>query len=154
MFAEDVTDEELAKLPTCLCCVGRGDLTRSPNWKCSVCGTHTRVDWRNYNNPHCGDHRNHYFLNYHCRYCIFCSERCRDLALKRRAARIRRRHDEPPPDTICAVCGNPFTARRFDALTCSPACRQKQYRRRKSVTEPAAGPFSARRNIRTARPVP
>jgi hypothetical protein len=126
------------KLPTCLCCIGREQL--NPNWTCSVCDTRMRVDAWNNENPYCGDHRDHYFLNEHCRYCVFCSEQCRDLALQRRAARQRRRSGQPIPDTICAVCGNPFTARRFDALTCSPACRQKQYRRRKSVTENDAGP--------------
>ena len=31
----------------------------------------------------------------------------------------------------CAVCGERFQPSRADALTCSPACRQKAYRRRR-----------------------
>jgi predicted nucleic acid-binding Zn ribbon protein len=135
-----MTDEEIAKLPTCLCCVGTQQL--NPNWTCSVCGARLRADRRNHANPYCGNHRDHYFLSEHCRYCVFCSERCRDVALKRRAARLRRLNGEPTPDTICTVCGNPFIARRFNALTCSPACRQKQYRRRKALQNEALGQMS------------
>jgi hypothetical protein len=54
---------------------------------------------------------------------VFCSARCRWRwgNAAHRAARL------PKP---CAVCGTPFTARR-DAMTCSAACRQRAYRRRR-----------------------
>jgi predicted nucleic acid-binding Zn ribbon protein len=35
--------------------------------------------------------------------------------------------------TICACCGETFAAKRSDAVTCSPACRQTLYRRRQGV---------------------
>ena len=35
-----------------------------------------------------------------------------------------------PVSIACSVCGKTFTPPRTDARTCSPACRQKAYRRR------------------------
>ena len=56
----------------------------------------------------------------------FCSERCakRCYRAKERERRAEQRLKE------CAVCGETFEATRSDAKTCSPACRQKAYRRR------------------------
>src|ERR1041384_6738974 len=45
-------------------------------------------------------------------------------------ARPRTRHQAK-----CRVCRTRFRPVRVDALTCSPACRQKAYRTRLSVTE-------------------
>jgi hypothetical protein len=33
-------------------------------------------------------------------------------------------------DLYCAACGSAFTASRWDARYCSPACRQRAYRQR------------------------
>ena len=56
----------------------------------------------------------------------FCCEKCRAKAyrISRRAKTAEAREKE------CPVCGEAFTAERSDAVTCSPACRQKAYRRR------------------------
>ena len=63
-----------------------------------------------------------YFRRLH----LFCSGRCRGLhynhVRSERGARAR--------EKVCAVCGEEFTAKRADAKTCSPACKQKAYRRR------------------------
>src|SRR3954453_18885043 len=40
------------------------------------------------------------------------------------------------PKVRCSTCRTPFVPSRSDARTCSPACRQKAYRRRLSVTQP------------------
>lgn len=60
----------------------------------------------------------------------FCCDQCAWLAASARrgarAAALRTRR--------CVSCGQSFTAPRKDAVTCSPACRQKAYRQRKSVT--------------------
>ncbi len=60
---------------------------------------------------------------------VFCSERCRWTCYNHwrneRAARARRK--------VCEVCEEPFTASRQDARTCSAACKQKAYRRRKGT---------------------
>jgi hypothetical protein len=51
----------------------------------------------------------------------------------------------------CCVCGSSFKPRRFDARTCSPACRQRLYRQRKRVvTDNEAGTQAAPFNIRNA----
>lgn len=56
----------------------------------------------------------------------YCSQRCvNDAYMERR----RQRH-EAQLQKVCAVCGKPFTARRADAMYCSPACKQTAYRRR------------------------
>lgn len=56
----------------------------------------------------------------------YCSDRCRnDAYLERR----RQRHAASLRKT-CAVCGKPFTAKRADAIYCSPACKQAAYRGR------------------------
>jgi hypothetical protein len=45
----------------------------------------------------------------------------------------------PEPKRLrCPVCDKKFTPRRSDAITCSPACRQKAYRRRQNPPARAA----------------
>ena len=39
-------------------------------------------------------------------------------------------------DKTCEACGRPFTPKRVDARTCSPACRQKLYRLEKARATP------------------
>ncbi len=36
-------------------------------------------------------------------------------------------------EKVCATCGTEFVAKRADTKTCSPACRQKAYRRRRGT---------------------
>ncbi len=59
---------------------------------------------------------------------VFCCERCRwtyyNTARNQRTAQARQK--------VCEVCGEEFTAKRRDAKTCSPACKQKAYRQRRS----------------------
>ena len=57
----------------------------------------------------------------------FCSKPCR------RAYHNQLRKDERAEarKKICEVCGEEFPANRRDTKTCSPACKQKAYRRRK-----------------------
>jgi hypothetical protein len=59
------------------------------------------------------------------RHAIACSEACRKAFY--RAQYFRRKGSRERP---CEVCGEVFTQTRSDAKTCSPACRQKAYRRR------------------------
>ncbi len=60
---------------------------------------------------------------------VFCCARCQwtryNGARNERNARAR--------EKVCEVCERPFTAARRDAKTCSPACKQKAYRRRKGA---------------------
>jgi hypothetical protein len=56
---------------------------------------------------------------------VACSEVCR-----RKVHAAIRRAKGGSREKTCTVCGRPFTAPRCDALTCSPACRQKAYRQR------------------------
>ncbi len=51
----------------------------------------------------------------------YCSVACRDA-----------RSAPHSHSYACEVCGGGFVARRSDARTCSPACRQRAYRARKS----------------------
>lgn len=59
---------------------------------------------------------------------VFCCERC--------GARfyngLRNRHNAEAREKVCEVCEEAFTATRRDAKTCSPACKQKAYRRRRA----------------------
>jgi predicted nucleic acid-binding Zn ribbon protein len=58
-----------------------------------------------------------------------CCDDCRRSMLNARArARRRVRHQQ----IDCAVCGEPFTPKRNDAVTCSNRCRQKLHRQRHS----------------------
>jgi hypothetical protein len=71
----------------------------------------------------------------HRQVAFFCSSRCQS---KFYGARFRSRHPKPKKPkhrSQCVVCHQDFTAKREDAKTCSPACRQKDYRQRKSVTD-------------------
>jgi hypothetical protein len=54
---------------------------------------------------------------------VACGEKCR-MAIY--AAKGRRK----PIERLCQTCGQPFVPKRADALTCSPACRQRAYRQR------------------------
>jgi hypothetical protein len=56
-----------------------------------------------------------------------CSDACR-----MRVRRAKRRTAKPRQS--CTVCGKRFAARRSDARTCSPACRQRAYRDRAELT--------------------
>jgi predicted nucleic acid-binding Zn ribbon protein len=63
----------------------------------------------------------------------FCSDECRW------AYHNRLRHDRSEPDRqkVCEVCGTSFEAKRSDAKTCSPRCRQ---RLRRASLRPAPMP--------------
>ncbi len=63
----------------------------------------------------------------------FCSDRCRWTYHNRlRGARLAARR----PEKVCEACGAKFMPPRSDAMTCSPACRQKKYRKlRKDRTD-------------------
>lgn len=52
------------------------------------------------------------------------------------AAKYRRRSKKAANANVCAICGNTFFPIRFDAVCCSPACRQKLYRYRKKQYTP------------------
>ena len=60
----------------------------------------------------------------------FCSGRCKD----RWYYRVRSRSAVQAKVTACAACGQHFVATRRDAATCSSACRQRKYRRRRAGT--------------------
>jgi hypothetical protein len=65
--------------------------------------------------------------DYHGRH-VFCSYRCQYTYHNRR----RSQRDEHLRQKVCEVCGVEFTATRAHAKTCSPACKQKAYRRRRA----------------------
>jgi hypothetical protein len=56
-----------------------------------------------------------------------CGDACR-YAIRLAQARARRARRRP--QVVCVTCGRPFPPKRADALTCSPACRQRAYRQR------------------------
>jgi hypothetical protein len=56
----------------------------------------------------------------------FCCLRCQQGYYNRLAVERNR----TPGGKLCPICGQQFEASRRDAVTCSPACRQKAYRRR------------------------
>jgi predicted nucleic acid-binding Zn ribbon protein len=59
----------------------------------------------------------------------YCSGRCsNDASIER-----RRQRRAAARQKVCEVCGEEFTAKRVDAKTCSPACKQKAYRRRRAT---------------------
>jgi hypothetical protein len=58
---------------------------------------------------------------------VFCSPWCEGTYYNRR----RSKREQYLREKVCEVCGEEFTATRRDAKTCSPACKQKAYRRRK-----------------------
>jgi hypothetical protein len=59
---------------------------------------------------------------------LFCGDRCRS----RYYSRLRSKRAARAREKVCEVCGEEFTATRRDAKTCSPACKQKAYRRRRA----------------------
>jgi predicted nucleic acid-binding Zn ribbon protein len=56
----------------------------------------------------------------------FCSDRCRWTYHNR----LRHERGAGDREKVCESCGAAFTAKRADARTCSPACRQKLHRTR------------------------
>lgn len=58
---------------------------------------------------------------------VFCSDRCRWTFYNRQ----RDERNAQAREKVCESCGEPFTATRADAKTCSAACKQKAYRRRR-----------------------
>ncbi len=64
----------------------------------------------------------------------FCCQQCqRDYySARQREKRVKARQK------VCELCGKDFVAARRDALTCSPACRQKAYRQRPQTTGAAS----------------
>jgi hypothetical protein len=59
---------------------------------------------------------------------VYCSEDCRTAY-----AHAAKSEHSVPHKNACEVCGAEFASKRSDAKTCSPACRQKAYRRRLTV---------------------
>jgi hypothetical protein len=68
---------------------------------------------------------------------VLCSDACRRA--KYRALYFASKGSRK---ATCPVCGEPFTQRRSDAVTCGPACRQKAYRRRVTDAKRARVPVS------------
>ncbi len=62
---------------------------------------------------------------------IFCSDRCRGKWHNRRNSAIRKRQRQRYLAKTCEVCAKEFAAKRVDAKTCSPACKQKAHRLRR-----------------------
>lgn len=63
----------------------------------------------------------------------FCSQGCSPAALE-----LSRRIDQQP--IACLTCGEVFTPKRRDAVTCSPKCRQKAHRRRRALDGATSAP--------------
>ena len=82
--------------------------------RCEACGRPLRVDRGLY-------HRDLYQTE------RVCCDDCRRSMLNARA-RTRRRVQHQQIN--CAVCGEPFTPKRDDAVTCSNRCRQRLFRQR------------------------
>jgi hypothetical protein len=59
---------------------------------------------------------------------VSCSPEC-NRAVYAKLAHDRRRRAE----RVCRTCGALFLPKRADALTCSPACRQRAYRQRRAA---------------------
>jgi hypothetical protein len=62
----------------------------------------------------------------------FCCEVCEHAA---RASFARQKRTDVRGTRQCESCGETFEPTRTDARFCSPACRQRTYRRRKAVTD-------------------
>ena len=63
----------------------------------------------------------------------YCDPVCRDEARKKRSIQHRREKGRVHMhQKICEVCGEPFTAKRGGARTCSGACRIALHRRKKT----------------------
>jgi hypothetical protein len=67
---------------------------------------------------------------------VFCSENCKS----ERKARERKGKRVESHNISCEVCGTEFVAKRSNAKTCSPACRQKSYRLRQRLQVSTAAP--------------
>jgi predicted nucleic acid-binding Zn ribbon protein len=78
-------------------------------WECAGCGCEVAFGMSEYQG----------------RLRVYCSDRCRA-----KFARERQRKQREPHVVTCEVCGQEFTPKRSDARTCSPACRQRAYRKR------------------------
>jgi hypothetical protein len=99
------------RAPICSGCAPSRALQADVATPCAGCGrgvVYQRSDWR--------------------RRWFACSERC--LWTARNRLRAERLAEARMLD--CAVCGERFHPARSDAVTCSPACRQKAYRRRRA----------------------
>ena len=81
--------------------------------------------------PECGDHST--LCDVCERVMVFSG-----IAANRRYCSDECRRYRPPPVIRCTICGTPFKSVRRDALTCSPACRQKTYRQRQRQTGAAS----------------
>lgn len=57
-----------------------------------------------------------------------CSPRCRQRREQQRVSDVRRTLRASP---TCPMCGETFTRKRSDAVTCSPKCRTALYRQRR-----------------------
>jgi hypothetical protein len=115
-------------MPLCICC--RDDEPLSEYAKsCNGCGRPTRYAHRvSMNLSRYGS----IIGPRHNTYQVFCSLECQSIADERRATRrlIEHRRKSAKLGYACAVCGQQFIPCRADALTCSPACRQRAYRER------------------------
>ena len=60
---------------------------------------------------------------------IYCSEECKRTWKSKGSKRARTN----PVKKTCEACGTQFEAKRSDAKTCSPKCRQRAYRQRLQV---------------------
>jgi hypothetical protein len=61
---------------------------------------------------------------------FYCSSHCESSA-RAREAKAKRTMERT--GKICTVCGDSFEPAKSNAITCSPACRQKAYRRRQAL---------------------
>jgi predicted nucleic acid-binding Zn ribbon protein len=68
-------------------------------------------------------------------YRTFCSEPCGRAYNNQLQSQLRKEKRAKEREKVCEVCGKGFTATRKDAKTCSPSCKQKAYRQRKSETK-------------------
>ena len=64
-----------------------------------------------------------------------CSAACRSTYY----SRVRTGTTAEARHKVCPLCGETFDATRRDAVTCSPACRQQAYRRRRAITASPSG---------------
>ena len=125
--------------------VGMATLVREPRFQstavCEGCAPkyllereHDRTGWYTFINEPCGTCGRQVVSRtthgmYRLRRHVFCCARCQwthhNTVRNERGARAR--------EKLCEACGEEFTAKRADAKTCSPACKQKAYRRRRAA---------------------
>jgi endogenous inhibitor of DNA gyrase (YacG/DUF329 family) len=82
--------------------------------------------------PCAGCGRDVYFAGEGNKLGAYCSDRCSRITFNRYHAAKRKANRQRYLAKTCEVCGEEFTAKRVDAKTCSPACKQKAYRRRRA----------------------